>query len=122
MPRMAESNNPMELAGATQPSTPAEPEPDMAREIFPVTFEKDHLDFRPQRVDEVEVDDPKASSALESVESPPSPTGLEDVSAEDLVTSAPLTVERDMTLRSQSNSLTSDAPTSPGKTEPPVVT
>lgn len=116
---MAEPNNPHELAGASQPSSvplaPIEP-----REVFPITFEKDHLDFRP--VPTTEDIAPKASSAPVSVATQTSVTGLEDVSSEDLETSAPQGAEKVTLSSSESSSPSSPAPTPtpPGSPAPTV--
>lgn len=84
-----------ELAGATQEPVAPEPNPDTARQVFPVMFEKDDMDFRPTDPDVKEASAPKFSSAPASVVSQPSPTGLEDVSEEDLVTTAQVPAEKD---------------------------
>jgi hypothetical protein len=81
-------NESRELAGASQP-VPQRDQPDEAREIFPVKFEKDFKDYR--GVEEVEEDSPLAPKGLRvpgSVVQPRSVTGLEDVSEDDLETSA----------------------------------
>jgi hypothetical protein len=68
-----------ELAGASDPKI-APDLPDEPREIMPLTFEKDLMDFRPVPETDFEDPAPKASSAPVSVASPRSVTGLEDVS------------------------------------------
>lgn len=82
---MSQEVNTFELAGATNQSPPVAPPPDQAREVHPVMFEKDYLDFTPTDP-AMEPVVPKASSAPVSVETQKSVTGLEDVSAEDLET------------------------------------
>lgn len=71
------AENPDALAGAARPTPSPQPMPDEPREVFPVRFDKDYLDFRGTPKDDELV--PKASSAPVSVETPKSPTGLEDV-------------------------------------------
>jgi len=102
---MSRDVNPFELAGTTQPPVALDPNPDTAVEVFPVTFEKDDLDFRGV-VPEDEPVIPKASSAPVSVETPQSVTGLEDVSTDDLETSAQNNVEKDTTSQPELGSLT----------------
>lgn len=109
------------MAGATQEKAPDAP--DQAREIFPVRFDKDYMDFRPETgeaADEV----PKGWSARESVTTSTLPTGLEDVSREDLESPAPLSVVRD-SLKTTSNPTengkpTSSEATSTGRLAPPA--
>lgn len=87
------TQNPDELAGAT-PVVPAPyPMPEEPREVFPVRFDKDYMDFRGTPDGDELV--PKASSAPVSVETPKSPTGLEDVFEGDLETSVQQPVEKD---------------------------
>ena len=81
------SDNPNVLAGASDPGRPDEPERE-AQTVFPVMFDKDYLDFRPQEVSEEELA-PKGYYALERASEQKSLTsqttpGLEDVSQEDL--------------------------------------
>jgi hypothetical protein len=96
------NQNPLELAGASQEASRPEPNPDTAREIHPVILEKDYLDFRPKSETDVEeAIAPKSSLVPVSVASPTSPTGLEDVSEEDLGTDALPNAEKD---RSQQSS------------------
>lgn len=86
------SANPYEMPGASDPGKPREAEE--AVEIFPILFDKDYLDFRGvQEADEIA--DPKSSTAPASVETPSSPTGLEDVSEEDLDNPVQVNAERD---------------------------
>lgn len=84
-----------EMAGATQEPVAPPVDPDQAREVFPIMFEKDDMDFRPIDPAEKEVSVPKSSSAPVSVEQPQSPTGLEDVSEEDLAKTAQVPAEKD---------------------------
>jgi hypothetical protein len=76
------NSNPLDMADATPPVVPVAP-PDTARQVFPVSFEKDDLDFRGV-VEEDEPVVPKASSVPVSASTQTSVTGLEDVSLEDL--------------------------------------
>jgi hypothetical protein len=87
---MSENNH--ELSPPQYPVAP--PMPSQAKEIFPVRFDKDLLDFRgiPEE-DEPVV--PKDSSAPVYVETQKSVTGLEDVSAEDLEMSVLNNAEKD---------------------------
>lgn len=94
---MINENDPNALAGPTYPADPPPP-PDTAREVFPVSFEKDDMDFRGV-VEEDEPVVPKASSAPVSAETPRSVTGLEDVSSEDLETNAHTSAEKVTTLK-----------------------
>lgn len=71
-------NNP-EMAGPTQPPSPDETN---ARQVFPVLFEKDYLDFTGTPPEDEPVI-PKASSAPVSVTTQTSVTGLEDLLEED---------------------------------------
>lgn len=75
------SQNPMELAGASDPNpTRQEPDIDAAREIFPVVFEKDLMDLRPIPVEPEDLPKVTTSSiAQESVTSLNSVPGMEDV-------------------------------------------
>lgn len=79
-----------ELAGVSDDGNQTEKrDPDKAVQVFPVRFDKGSTkDFRPQEVIESELV-PKDSSALayasEGRSSSISPTGLEDVSQEDLL-------------------------------------
>lgn len=110
------------LAGATS-SNPT-PSPSEAREVFPVKFDKDYMDFRPEAeepVDEV----PKGWSAQASVTPQNSLIpGLEDVSTESLDENAQPPAERDKTKTNttpiDSGKQTSSEETSPGKSEQPV--
>lgn len=77
-------NNGNDIAGAADPTT-ASPLPDEATTIFPVMFEKDDMDFRPQEADELVVA-PKGGSVQGYVSAPSLTTGLEDVSSDDLQT------------------------------------
>lgn len=91
------SVNPFELAGSTQPANP-KPAEGEAQEVHPVLFEKDYLDFS-GTVPEDEPVVPKAANAPVSVETPTSVIGLEDVSIDDLETSAQQNAERDTSLK-----------------------
>lgn len=88
-----------ELAGA---STTGQPEvhvdPDAATAVFPMSFDRDvNKDFRPQEVQERQ-QAPKGSYApnfvSEGEHSLTSPTGLEDVSSDDMETLAPTSAEK----------------------------
>lgn len=115
------------MAGAADdakpPVTPSSP--DNAREVFPVKFDKDYMDFRMQTGEEIE-GAPKGWSARGSVTTSGSPTGLEDVSKEDLESSAILSVVRDnpktSSEQSDSGKQTSSEATSTGKNEQPAKT
>ena len=115
-----------EMAGASQEPDRPEPNPDTAREVFPVTFEKDFKDFRGNDTVDEGPFAPKSSSAPVSVESPTSPTGLEDVSEEDLVSPVPTSAEKDKspttTPPSVSTTPPSSAASSTGKTKQPAKT
>jgi hypothetical protein len=96
------------MAGATQEKMPEVQSE--AQEIFPVRFDKDYKDFRPETgeaVDEV----PKGWSARASVTTSTSPTGLEDVSREDLENPVMLSVVKG-SQRTSSNPTESGKPTS----------
>ena len=86
------STNPYEMPGASDPGKPREP--NEAIEVFPILFDKDYLDFRGVQEEDEPVD-PKSSTAPVSVETPSSPTGLEDVSEDDLDNPAQVNVEKD---------------------------
>ena len=103
---MAKEMNPFELAGATQPPVAPPTDPDTARQVFPVSFEKDDLDFRGV-VEEDEPVVPKASSAPVSAGTLQSVTGLEDVSTDDLETSAQENAAKGTTNPPETGSLTS---------------
>ena len=81
------------LAGTSAGDKPEQPVGE-AREIFPVKFDKDYMDFRVQTGEEID-EVPKGWSARASVTTSGSPTGLEDVSREDLENPASLSVVRD---------------------------
>lgn len=91
------------LAGSAASGQRQPEEVDTAQEVFPVTFEKDDLDFRGIPIEEEPVV-PKASSAPASVRTPTSVTGLEDVSSDDLETSAQENAEKVTNLRLASGS------------------
>lgn len=118
------SENPNELAGATQEPRRPEPNQETAREVFPVVFEKDYMDFRGvETPDEGELA-PKSSSAPASVDTPRSVTGLEDLSEEESGSPAPTNAEKDKSPTTSepegSGSPTSSEATSTGKIVPPV--
>lgn len=73
--------------------------PDTATEVFPIRLEKNFtdLDFVPRAEREPEEGTlvPKSSSAPVSVAQPSSPTGLEDVSSDDLENPVQASVEKD---------------------------
>lgn len=124
---MSENNS--ELAGISSDHLPAQEErnPDTAREVFPVSFEKDFMDFSAKpELPEEGVLAPKSSTAPASVEPQRSVTGLEDLSEEDLANSAPETVAKAKSQskpeKSGSGSQTSRVDDLSGKTEPHVVT
>lgn len=109
------------------PTVPEERDPANAREVFPIRMERDFKDFRgiPVPVDGIEKDlAPKVSSAQESVATPPSVTGMEDVSSEDLENPAPPSVAKVPSPTSTpppvSGKPTSSEGTSTGKTKPPA--
>ena len=115
---MTENND--GLAGATSEPTPEER--DEAVEVYPISFEKDFMDFRPIADEGSEVA-PKASSAPVSVTLPTSVTGLEDVSEEELESPATPTVTKETpkeNSQSENGSLTSSKETSTGKKEQPA--
>lgn len=110
------------MAGATQEKTP-EVQTEV-REVFPVRFDKDFKDYRVETgeaVDEV----PKGWSARASVITSTLPTGLEDVSKEDLESPAQLSVVKDNPKTTsnpiESGKLTSSKETSTGSEMPPAV-
>lgn len=117
------SQNPNELAGATQPHSAAPP-PDEAREVFPIRFEKDYLDFTGKPEAEEGTLVPKSSSAPASVEQPKSVTGLEDLSGDELENPVLPDAERDKNQTTgtapESGSQTSSKGTSAGKSAPPA--
>lgn len=86
---MSENN---ELAGVSDPN-PRKREDEPVREVKPIMFDKDYLDFRAVETEESQ-EDPKGSSAPGSVSMPKSVTGLEDWSEEDLETPAPANAEK----------------------------
>lgn len=88
--------NPDALAGTASMGVPP-PLPDTAREVYPVSFEKDDLDFRGIPVEDEPVV-PKASSAPVSVATQASVTGLEDVSTDDLDKNAQVSAAKVTTL------------------------
>ena len=87
------TDNPNILAGATSPHVPPQPMPEEAREVFPVRFDKDFMDFR--GVPEGDELAPKASSAPVSAATQTLPTGLEDAYGDDSETSAQENVAKD---------------------------
>lgn len=91
------SQNPHELAGVSSDGTPDEAQPDEAREVFPIRFEKDYMDFSIQEEPDPTEGPlvPKSSSAPASVDPPGSVTGLEDVSSDDTASPAPPNAEKD---------------------------
>ena len=86
------SENNRELAPPQYPVAP--PIPSQAREVYPVRFDKDLLDFR-GTPEEDEPVVPKDSSAPVYVETQKSVTGLEDVSETDLEVNVPSNAEKD---------------------------
>jgi hypothetical protein len=76
--------------------------PEEPREVFPVRFDKDYLDFRGTPEDDEMV--PKASSAPVSVETPRSPTGLEDVFEDGSESPVLDSVEKDTKRQAESGS------------------
>lgn len=90
---MTQERNPFELAPPSPPTSTPEGDPDTAREVFPVRFDKGYVkDFRPTAPEE---DAPKGLLAPVSATPLRSVTGLEDVSSADLETSVPPNVEKD---------------------------
>lgn len=112
-----------ELPDATG-APPVAPLPANPREVFPIKMERDFKDFRAQSVDEEKDFTPKASSALGSVATPSSVTGMEDVSEEDLDNPAQSNAEKDQSPTNsqppENGKQTSSEGTSPGRTKPPV--
>lgn len=95
---MSQEVNPFELAGTGEPAKPPVAPPDEAKVVHPILFEKDYLDFTGTPSEDEPVV-PKASSAPVSVATPKSVTGLEDVSEEDLETTAQTSAEKVTTLK-----------------------
>lgn len=121
------NQNANELAGAAQEPFRPEPNLDTAREVQPIILEKDYLDYRPKSEAQVEeAIAPKSSLVQASVVPPTSPTGLEDVSEEDLESPVQPSAEKDKSPETtkpiESGSQTSSPETSPGKTKPTVKT
>lgn len=123
-----ESQEPKErdlFALAPPAAAKATPEPnfDTAREVRPVVFgHTGGKDFRPIESRPQE-EAPKGSLAPASVSTSESVIGLEDLSADDLETSVPKTVEKETKeIPSETGSSISSRVDSIGKSEPPVVT
>lgn len=92
-----------EIAGAANvPAPPPMPKPVEVKEVFPIRFDKDYLDFRGTPEDDEMV--PKASSAPASAGTQTSPTGLEDLYDEDSVKNALNNVGRGTTSPSENGS------------------
>jgi hypothetical protein len=95
MMQYEENNDESALAGTTGSPAPVPVSPD-PREVFPISFEKDYMDFRPVSEEQEELDEriPKGSTAPVSAATLKSVTGLEDVSSDDLESSAPTSAEK----------------------------
>lgn len=118
--------SPFTMAGTANTAKPPEApvNPDEAREVFPVMFEKDYLDFTGVERSDEGATAPKSSLAPASAGTQTFVTGLEDVS--DATSGIPVlqNVEKDTLPKNSqptsNGSGDSDEGNSNGKTEPPA--